>query len=45
MARKGAAIDIAILDQHFKLEINKVNIERRKLQIADELIQLGTLVN
>ncbi|MBS1606380.1 MAG: YfiR family protein [Bacteroidetes bacterium] len=45
MARKGAGIAIAISDQHFKLEINKTNIERRKLQIADELIQLGTVVN
>lgn len=45
MARKGAGIDIAISGQRFRLEINKANIERRKLQIADELIQLATLVN
>jgi uncharacterized protein DUF4154 len=45
LARRGAEIDLAMSDEHLKLEINKGNIERHKLQIASELLQLGTIVN
>jgi hypothetical protein len=45
LARKGACIDLALSDDHLKLEINKNNIEHRKLQIATDLLQLGTIVN
>jgi hypothetical protein len=45
LARKGAAIDLVLSDDHLKLEINKANIEHHKLQIASELLQLGTAVN
>ena len=44
-ARKGASIDLALSDEHLKLEINKTNIERHKLEIASELLELGTIVN
>jgi len=45
LARKGAAIDLVLSDEHLKLEINKGNIEHHKLQIASELLELGTNVN
>ena len=45
LARKGAGIDLVLSDEHLKMEINKANIEHHKLQIASELLQLGTLVN
>lgn len=45
LARKGAGIDLAMSDEHLKLEINKTNIERHKLQIASELLELGNIVN
>jgi hypothetical protein len=45
LARKGAAIDLVISEEHLKLEINKSNIEHHKLQIASELLELGTIVN
>ena len=45
LARRGAEIDLAMGDEHLKLEINKGNIERHKLQIASELLELGTIVN
>ena len=45
LARKGAGIDLALSGDHLKLEINKGNIERHKLQIASELLQLATIVN
>ncbi|HWB93565.1 MAG TPA: YfiR family protein [Puia sp.] len=44
LARKGAAIDLVLSDEHLKLEINKDNIERHKLQVASELLQLATVV-
>jgi hypothetical protein len=44
MARKGSCINFTIVDDHLKLEINKNNIEKRKLDIASELLQLGIAV-
>jgi hypothetical protein len=44
MARKGSCINFIIVDDHLKLEINKINIEKRNLGIASELLQLGTPV-
>src|SRR5688572_30607728 len=36
-ARKGACISLATVNEHLKMEINKNNIEKRKLSIAPEL--------
>lgn len=44
MARKGSCINFTIVEEHLKLEINKNNIERRNLDIASELLQLGITV-
>lgn len=44
MARKGSCINFTIVDDHLKLEINKNNIEKRNLDIASELLQLGIAV-
>lgn len=41
LARKGSCINFVIVDEHLKLEINKINIERRSMGIASELLQLG----
>jgi len=45
LAKKGSCINFTIAGDHLKLEINKKNIETRKLDIATELLQLGTLVS
>lgn len=45
LAKKGAAIDLVLSEEHLKLEINKTDIEHHKLQIASELLQLGSTVN
>ena len=43
-ARKGSCINFVIIADRLKLEINKQNIEKRGLDIASELLQLGKLV-
>lgn len=45
VARKGSCINFVIIDDHLKLEINKTAIEKRTLDIATELLNLGTIVN
>jgi|GEM_PF-173107 len=44
LAKKGSCINFIVVNQHLKLEINKRNIQQRKLEIATELLQLGTEV-
>ena len=44
LALKGACINFTIIDDHLKLEINKANIEKRDLNIATELLNLGVIV-
>ncbi|MBC7902957.1 MAG: YfiR family protein [Gemmatimonadaceae bacterium] len=44
MAQRGACINLVIVDDHLKLEINRNMIEKRELNIANELLKLGTLV-
>lgn len=44
VTRKGSCINFIIVDDHLKLEINKNNIERRGLDIATELLNLGIIV-
>lgn len=44
LSRKGACINFVLVDDHLKLEINKANIERRSLDIASELLNLGIKV-
>lgn len=44
-ARKWSCINFMIVDDRLKLEINKRNIEQRHLNIATELLELGTVVN
>jgi YfiR/HmsC-like len=44
LAKKGSCINFIIVSDHLKLEINKNNIENRKLNIASELLQLGKIV-
>jgi hypothetical protein len=44
LSRKGSCINFVIVDDRLKLEINRSNIERRSLDIASELLSLGTVV-
>jgi hypothetical protein len=44
VARKGSCINFTIVDEHLKLEINKAAIEKRNLDIANELLSLGIIV-
>ncbi|MBO9203932.1 MULTISPECIES: YfiR family protein [Niastella] len=44
VARQGSCINFVIVDDHLKLEINKTAIEKRTLDIATELLNLGTIV-
>jgi hypothetical protein len=44
LSRKGACINFILVDDHLKLEINKTNIERRSLDIASELLNLGIII-
>ena len=44
LALKGSCINFTVVADHLKLEINKNNIEQRDLNIASELLQLGTVV-
>jgi hypothetical protein len=42
---KGACINFILVGDNLKLEFGKSNIENRKLNIASELLNLGTIVN
>jgi len=44
LTRKGSCINFIVVDDHLKLEISKTNIEKRKLDIATELLSLGIIV-
>jgi hypothetical protein len=44
LSRKGACINFVLVDDNLRLEINTVNIERRSLDIASELLNLGRIV-
>jgi hypothetical protein len=44
LSRKGSCINFVIVEDRLKLEINKSNIERRSLDIASELLNLGIIV-
>ena len=44
LASKGSCINFSVVNDHLKLEINKNNIEQRNLNIATELLSLGTIV-
>jgi hypothetical protein len=44
VTRKGSCINFVLVDDHLKLEISKANIEKRKLDIATELLSLGIIV-
>lgn len=44
MAHRGACINFIVIDERMKLEINKGNIEQRKLHIASELLALGIII-
>ena len=44
LAQQGSCINFRLVAEHLKLEINKKNIEQRKLGIASELLQLGKIV-
>lgn len=44
MAEVGSCINFTIVKEKLKLEINKANIENRGLNIASELLKLGTIV-
>ena len=44
LSRKGSAINFIIIGDHVKLEINKNNIEQRRLDVASEFLTLGTIV-
>lgn len=43
-ASRGACINFKIESQRLKLEINKINIQQHRLNIASELLRLGTVV-
>jgi len=45
LARRGSCINFVVVNDHLKLEFNKNNIEQRKLKIASELLDLGTIIN
>lgn len=44
LGQKGSCINFIIEDDHLTLEFNVSNIEGRKLKIASELINLGTVI-
>jgi len=44
LAQKGSCINLVIVDQHLKLEINKSNIQQRNLEVASEFLALGIIV-
>lgn len=44
LALKGSCINFSIVNEKLKMEINKNNIQQRKLNVAMELLQLGVQV-
>lgn len=44
LASKGSCINFVIEDERTKLEFNTVNINKRNLKIANELLALGSIV-
>lgn len=44
LASKGSCINFVIEDERTKLEFNTVNISRRNLKIANDLLALGSIV-
>jgi YfiR/HmsC-like len=44
MSSKGSCINFVVEDNKTKLEFNTVNINKRNLKIANELLALGTIV-
>jgi hypothetical protein len=44
LANKGSCINFVIVNEHLQLEINKNNLIRRHLNIANELLSLGVVV-
>ena len=45
MAQKGAAINFIVEDNKQKIEMNKANIEKYKLKVATNLVQMSKQVN
>ena len=45
LAKKGSCINLILIDDRLRLEINKNNIVAKNLNIASELLQLATLIN
>jgi hypothetical protein len=45
LAHRGSCINFVLVDEHLKLEINKHNIEQRRLGVATELLHLARIVN
>ena len=43
-AYRGSCINFVVVDDRLRLEINKKNIEKRDLNIATELLQLGKVI-
>ncbi|HXB43707.1 MAG TPA: YfiR family protein [Puia sp.] len=44
LATKGSCINFITVGDHLRLEINKNNIEQRRLGIASELLSLATII-
>ncbi len=45
LAQKGAAINFIVIDNKQKFELNKTNLEKYKLKVAINLIQMAQMVN
>ncbi len=45
LARRGSCINFILVGEHLKLEFNKKNIVQRGLNIASELLSMGTVVD
>lgn len=44
LAYKGSCINLVLVDDRLKLEINKTNIAQRHLNVATELLDLSTIL-
>jgi len=44
LASKGAAINFVIVENKQKIELNKSNIERYKLKVAEQLVSMAVPV-
>lgn len=44
LTQKGSCINFNVEDEHLKLEMNKINIEERNLNVASELMSLCVIV-